>query len=223
MSRRACSWPPRSASQRSRSTREPSDRRHDSAITGRRPSAIPSDSRARSHAVGGTSFDLALITDGNYHIKNIPDIGRFLLNIPLVQIDSVGSDPEDSELLRLLSGRVVKDNRCVHLPSPAGEYDVYVSLLRGGHGLGDVLERDPAAVEADVEEGHLLPRYAERIYGVVPGDPAGTELAVRRRDRGHRVSRPRKDVLNFPDPTARVRPLPSCPRYADDQVPHWAH
>jgi N-methylhydantoinase B/oxoprolinase/acetone carboxylase alpha subunit len=84
------------------------------------------------------------------------------------------SDPEDSELLRLLSGRVVKDNRCVHLPTPAGEYDVYVSLLRGGHGLGDVLERDPAAVEADVEEGHLLPRYAERIYGVVPGDPAGT-------------------------------------------------
>ena len=41
--------------------------------------------------IGGTSFDLALITDGHYHIKNIPDIGRFLLNIPLVQIDSVGA------------------------------------------------------------------------------------------------------------------------------------
>jgi len=39
--------------------------------------------------IGGTSFDLALITDSNYHIKNIPDIGRFLLNIPMVQIDSV--------------------------------------------------------------------------------------------------------------------------------------
>ena len=87
------------------------------------------------------------------------------------------ADPEDSELLRLLNGRVVKDNRCVHLPTPAREYDVYVSLLRGGHGLGDVLERQAEDVEADVAEGHLLPRYAERIYGVVPGDEAGTEAA----------------------------------------------
>jgi N-methylhydantoinase A/acetone carboxylase beta subunit len=41
--------------------------------------------------IGGTSFDIALITDGEYHIKNVPDVARFLLNIPLVQIDSVGA------------------------------------------------------------------------------------------------------------------------------------
>lgn len=41
--------------------------------------------------IGGTSFDLALITDGEYQIKNNPDIARFLLNLPLVQIDSVGA------------------------------------------------------------------------------------------------------------------------------------
>ncbi len=41
--------------------------------------------------IGGTSFDIALITDGEYQIKNTPDMARFLLNIPLVQIDSVGA------------------------------------------------------------------------------------------------------------------------------------
>jgi len=41
--------------------------------------------------IGGTSFDLALITDGEYQIKSTPDIARFILNLPLVQIDSVGA------------------------------------------------------------------------------------------------------------------------------------
>jgi len=41
--------------------------------------------------IGGTSFDIALITDGEFQIKNVPDVARFLLNIPLVQIDSVGA------------------------------------------------------------------------------------------------------------------------------------
>ncbi len=41
--------------------------------------------------IGGTSFDIALITDGEFNIKQIPDIGRFLLNLPLVQVDSIGA------------------------------------------------------------------------------------------------------------------------------------
>lgn len=41
--------------------------------------------------IGGTSFDLALITEGEYLIKPIPDIARFMLNLPLVQIDTVGA------------------------------------------------------------------------------------------------------------------------------------
>jgi acetone carboxylase, beta subunit len=56
--------------------------------------------------IGGTSFDLALITDGNYHIKNIPDIGRFLLNIPLVQIDSVGAGTGSLVRVNPTSGRI---------------------------------------------------------------------------------------------------------------------
>ena len=41
--------------------------------------------------IGGTSFDIALITDGEFAIRQVPDVGRFLLNVPLVQVDSIGA------------------------------------------------------------------------------------------------------------------------------------
>jgi acetone carboxylase, beta subunit len=41
--------------------------------------------------IGGTSFDMALITDGRYELTPTPDIARFVLNMPLVRIDSVGA------------------------------------------------------------------------------------------------------------------------------------
>lgn len=41
--------------------------------------------------IGGTSFDIALITDGRYEITPTPDIARFMLNMPLVKIDSIGA------------------------------------------------------------------------------------------------------------------------------------
>jgi acetone carboxylase, beta subunit len=41
--------------------------------------------------IGGTSFDIALITDGRYEITPTPDIARFVLNMPLVRIDSLGA------------------------------------------------------------------------------------------------------------------------------------
>jgi acetone carboxylase, beta subunit len=41
--------------------------------------------------IGGTSFDIALVTDGEFAIKTNPDVGRFLLNMPLVRVDSIGA------------------------------------------------------------------------------------------------------------------------------------
>ena len=35
--------------------------------------------------IGGTSFDIALITDGRFEITQTPDIARFVLNMPLVR------------------------------------------------------------------------------------------------------------------------------------------
>jgi acetone carboxylase, beta subunit len=41
--------------------------------------------------IGGTSFDIALITDGRFEITPTPDIARFMLNMPLVRVDSIGA------------------------------------------------------------------------------------------------------------------------------------
>ena len=41
--------------------------------------------------IGGTSFDLAMITGGKFSIKTQPDMARFVLKLPLVEIDSVGA------------------------------------------------------------------------------------------------------------------------------------
>ncbi len=41
--------------------------------------------------IGGTSFAIALITDGRFEITPTPDIARFMLNMPLVKIDSIGA------------------------------------------------------------------------------------------------------------------------------------
>ena len=38
--------------------------------------------------------------------------------------------------------------------------------MKGGAGLGDPLLRARRGVRRDVEEGHLLPRFAESVYGV---------------------------------------------------------
>jgi hypothetical protein len=43
-------------------------------------------------------------------------------------------------------------------------------MFRGAAGLGDPLERPYESVMADIEGDFLLPRYAESVYGVVPGD-----------------------------------------------------
>ena len=41
--------------------------------------------------IGGTSFDIGLITEGDYGITPYPEIARFVLSLPLVQISSVGA------------------------------------------------------------------------------------------------------------------------------------
>lgn len=77
-------------------------------------------------------------------------------------------DPEASELERLVEAREhAFDNHATAGPQQFEENDLYVSVHRGGPGLGDVLERDVTLVEKDLNDGDLLPRFAESIYGVV--------------------------------------------------------
>lgn len=41
--------------------------------------------------IGGTSFDVSLITEGDYSIRPNPDIARFILAMPSVQVNSIGA------------------------------------------------------------------------------------------------------------------------------------
>lgn len=45
------------------------------------------------------------------------------------------------------------------------ERDLYLSVNRGGAGLGDPIERDPESIEEDLNEEHVQQEYAERVYG----------------------------------------------------------
>ncbi len=56
--------------------------------------------------IGGTSFDLALVTDGEYAIKPYPDMARLLLCIPMIQIDSVGAGTGSYVRINPNSGRI---------------------------------------------------------------------------------------------------------------------
>lgn len=56
--------------------------------------------------IGGTSFDLAIITGGEYDIKPYPDMARMLLAIPLVEMDSVGEGTGSFVRINPTSGRV---------------------------------------------------------------------------------------------------------------------
>jgi N-methylhydantoinase B/acetone carboxylase alpha subunit len=56
------------------------------------------------------------------------------------------------------------------LLSPFANGDLYLSVMKGGAGLGDPLLRPVEEVRRDVCEGHLLPRFAESVYGVSDRD-----------------------------------------------------
>jgi len=56
--------------------------------------------------IGGTSFDLALVTDGDCAIKPYPDMARFLLCIPMIQVDSVGAGTGSFIRINPHSGRI---------------------------------------------------------------------------------------------------------------------
>jgi N-methylhydantoinase B/oxoprolinase/acetone carboxylase alpha subunit/acetone carboxylase gamma subunit len=50
--------------------------------------------------------------------------------------------------------------------------DLYLSVMKGAGGLGDPLLRPAQAVQRDVQTGHLLPRFAESVYGIADRDAA---------------------------------------------------
>jgi N-methylhydantoinase B len=67
---------------------------------------------------------------------------------------------------------------------PVKTGDLYLSSGRGGGGLGDPLLRSDAAIEADVEGGHMDQRWADQAYARADRDA----VLARRLDRARPVS-----------------------------------
>jgi N-methylhydantoinase B/acetone carboxylase alpha subunit len=99
--------------------------------------------------------------------RSAHDTDAFELIAKQAALPTNDHDPEHSQVETLIKGRHVVDDNALTLPEPYADGDLYVSVIQGGPGLGDPLEREPAAVVKDLAEGHLLPRFAERLYGVV--------------------------------------------------------
>jgi N-methylhydantoinase B/acetone carboxylase alpha subunit len=76
---------------------------------------------------------------------------------------------DDPALMEIEGEHTYKHDNFTTL-EPFAEGDLYLSVMKGAPGLGDPLLRPVEAVERDVAEGHLLPRFAESIYGVSDRD-----------------------------------------------------
>ncbi len=115
--------------------------------------------------IGGTSFDIALITSGEFAIRQIPDIGRFLLNLPLVQVDSIGAGTGSFVRIDPNSGRPELG------PDSAGAA-IGVSWAEGG------LET-PTVTDLNLVLGRVNPDYF--LGGDIELDPDRARAAIEER------------------------------------------
>jgi acetone carboxylase, beta subunit len=114
--------------------------------------------------IGGTSFDIALLTDGRFEITPTPDIARFVLNMPLVRIDSIGAGT--GSFVRINPN----SNRPELGPDSAGSR-IGVCWPEGG--LDTV-----SVTDLDVVLGRVNPDYF--LGGQVKLDPERARAAVER-------------------------------------------
>jgi acetone carboxylase alpha subunit len=68
---------------------------------------------------------------------------------------------------------VKRDHQCMTTEDCYADHDLYLNYLRGGPGFGDPLDRELPAIEADLNNGFLLPEFAQRVHGVVATRDAG--------------------------------------------------
>lgn len=118
---------------------------------------------------GGKTFPSAGIFGGyppaSQYRKNIfgPDIFEMAKKKePYPTRDGV---PSEKNMEKGLAYREMKfDKHTVTLPEPYQQGDLYLSMLMGGAGCGDPLERDPALVESDLNGGFITEQLARATY-----------------------------------------------------------
>lgn len=77
-------------------------------------------------------------------------------------------DPDNPYYESVMKAReIIRDKQAITTETIFENYDLYLNYLRGGPGFGDPLERKPSMIQDDLNEGHLLPKYAESVYGAI--------------------------------------------------------
>ncbi|MEZ5078028.1 MAG: hydantoinase B/oxoprolinase family protein [Solirubrobacterales bacterium] len=114
---------------------------------------------------------------------NVRDTNFFELAGGLLPYPARDGNPEESEIESMVEGRADFDQRTLTMPEGMKSGDLYLSPMRGGAGIGDPLERDPAAVAEDVAGGYLIERLAQSVYGVVLGDDGSADAGATERRR----------------------------------------
>jgi N-methylhydantoinase B len=140
-------------------------------------------------------------------------------------------DYEQPALMELAGRREYGHDNFTTL-APIAHGDLYLSVMKGGSGLGDPLLRDPQAVAQDVHEEHLLPRFADSVYGVVLGERGGVDDAATQALRGElsaqrlREGRPAAEWWEHERERVLARELPPHVQvmYAESMKlsPRWA-
>jgi acetone carboxylase, beta subunit len=118
--------------------------------------------------IGGTSFDVALITNGEYEIKPDPDLAHFKMNFPMVRIDSIGAGTGSFVRINPISNRIEfgpdSAGSTIGVCNPGAgvetvtisDCDVCLGLINPDYFLGGqvVLDRDRAvaAVRTQIAE-----------------------------------------------------------------------
>ena len=95
--------------------------------------------------VGGTSFDVGLITKGRIHLNLEPVIARFLINVPYADVKSIGAGGGTIAFIDPMTGRLrVGPKSAGAMPGPA-------CYGKGGE--------NPTVTDADFVLGYLNPKY----------------------------------------------------------------
>lgn len=113
-------------------------------------------------------------------------------------------DPDNPVYETLMNAKIVhRDKQCVTTEELFENYDLYLNYLRGGPGFGDPLDREPKKVEEDLNEGHILPRYAESVYGAVFSQGEDGKYTVDVKKTQERREQMRKERLKRGVPTKK--------------------
>jgi N-methylhydantoinase B/acetone carboxylase alpha subunit len=137
----------------------------------------------------------------------------------------VADGPFDEPALLAIDGEreLRLDNWTLLEPFASG--DLYHSVMKGAAGLGDPLERPIEAVERDVDEGHLLPRFAETVYAVSDRDDARRRRLERARPVSEWWAEQRERVLaqDLIDPVrvSYAESMKLSPRWAAEFRGFW--